>query len=129
MSEKIGNVSFHDPQNEYGFQKPYSDETARMIDEEVRLIINTAYDRTKTLLRDKRKELEALAQELLKKEVLFQNDLERLIGRRPWEIKGHLHEDKKIEPAPEETKPEAAPSQPKPSPGIDWKPNLQPPLA
>ncbi|QQS29504.1 MAG: ATP-dependent zinc metalloprotease FtsH [Sphingobacteriales bacterium] len=85
MNLKVGNVSFHDAENEYSFQKPYSDETARMIDEEVRTMINTAYERTKALLIEKRQQLELLAQELLKKEILFKDDLERLIGKRPYD--------------------------------------------
>ncbi|MBX7107532.1 MAG: ATP-dependent zinc metalloprotease FtsH [Chitinophagales bacterium] len=87
MNEKVGNLSYYDPQNEYGFQKPYSDETARMIDEEVRALVDKAYIHTKKLLTEKRPELEILAQELLKKEILFQQDLERLIGKRPFESK------------------------------------------
>lgn len=85
MNSKIGNVSYHDPQNEYGFQKPYSEETARMIDEESRNIISRAYQRTRELLVNKRKELELLAQALLQKEILHKEDLERLIGARPFE--------------------------------------------
>jgi AFG3 family protein len=85
MNLKIGNVSFHDAENEYNFQKPYSDETARMIDEEVRIMIDTAYQRTKSLLVEKRAQLELLAQELLKKEMLYKDDLERLIGKRPFD--------------------------------------------
>ncbi len=87
MNDKIGNLSYYDPQNEYGFQKPYSDETAKMIDEEVRALVDRAYVHTKNLLTEKRHELEVLAVELLKKEILFQQDLERLIGKRPFEVK------------------------------------------
>ena len=86
MNEKLGNVSFYDSkQSEYAFNKPYSEETSREIDEEVRKLLSDAYERTKALLRDKRRELELIAQELLKKEIIFQNDLERLIGKRPFE--------------------------------------------
>jgi cell division protease FtsH len=85
MNDKIGNVSFYDSkQSEYNFTKPYSEATAKTIDEEVRNIITTAFERTKQLLHDKRRELEIIAQELLKKEILFQSDLERLIGKRPF---------------------------------------------
>ena len=58
MNEKVGNVSFNDPQGEYGFGKPYSDKTAELIDIEVRILIANAYERTKQLLQDKRGELE-----------------------------------------------------------------------
>ncbi|MEP7127902.1 MAG: ATP-dependent zinc metalloprotease FtsH [Chitinophagales bacterium] len=91
MNDKIGNLSYYDPQNEYGFQKPYSDETAKIIDEEVRALVDKAYVHTKKLLTEKQPELEILAQELLKKEILFQQDLERLIGKRPFEVK-HIAE-------------------------------------
>ena len=85
MNEKIGNISFYDSkQADYNFTKPYSEETARTIDEEVRKLVEAAYSRTTKLLSSKRKELEILAQELLKKEILFQSDLERLIGKRPF---------------------------------------------
>ncbi|CCH00875.1 ATP-dependent metalloprotease FtsH [Fibrella aestuarina BUZ 2] len=86
MNDKIGNVSFYDSkQSEYSFNKPYSEETARQIDDEVRKIVDVAYQRTTGMLADKREQLEIIAQELLKKEILYQNDLERLIGRRPFE--------------------------------------------
>ncbi len=86
MNDKIGNVSFYDSkQSEYTFNKPYSESTAETIDEEVRKLINSSFDRTKTLLSDKREQLEIVAQELLEKEIIFQSDLERLIGKRPFE--------------------------------------------
>ncbi len=86
MNDKIGNVSFYDSKggNEYSFSKPYSEETARMIDEEVRKMIDLAYIRSKELLIGKRKELEDLAQALLQKEIIFQGDVEDLIGKRPF---------------------------------------------
>jgi len=85
MNEKIGNVSFHNPQQgEYSFTKPYSESTAKTIDEEVRDLIETAYNRAKKLLRTKKKELETVAQALLAKEVIFQKDLEQMIGKRPY---------------------------------------------
>jgi cell division protease FtsH len=85
MNDKIGNISFYDPQNENAFSKPYSDATARMIDEEVRKLIEKAYQRTKQLLGERLAELKMLAAELLKKEVLYQADLVRLLGPRPFE--------------------------------------------
>ncbi|MBI1305297.1 MAG: ATP-dependent zinc metalloprotease FtsH [Bacteroidetes bacterium] len=87
MNERVGNVSFHDPQNEFGFQKPYSEQTAEMIDEEVRKLISTAYERTKQLIIEKKDQLEIIALELLQKEIIFQSDLERLIGKRPFDHK------------------------------------------
>ncbi|GAB3561154.1 ATP-dependent zinc metalloprotease FtsH [Spirosoma luteolum] len=86
MNDKIGNVSFYDSkQSDYAFNKPYSEETAKHIDEEVRKIVDIAYTRTKGLLSDKREALEIIAKELLSKEILYQNDLVRLIGKRPFE--------------------------------------------
>lgn len=86
MNEKIGNVSFYDSKsNDYKFSKPYSEATAQTIDEEVRKLITFAYERTKELLMDKKEELERIAQQLLEKEILFQSDLEKLIGERPFE--------------------------------------------
>ncbi len=86
MNDKIGNISFYDSkQGDYNFQKPYSEATAKIIDEEVKKIIDEAYTRTKKLLKEKKKELEILAKELLEKEILYQYDLERLIGKRPFE--------------------------------------------
>ena len=85
MNEKIGNVSFYDSkQSEYSFNKPYSEATAQTIDEEVRKIIKDVFLRTKSLLKKKRKELEIVAKVLLEKEVIYQADLERLIGKRPF---------------------------------------------
>jgi cell division protease FtsH len=85
MNDKIGNVSFYDSKaSDYKMTKPYSETTAETIDEEVRKIIATAYERTKGLLKTKRNELEILAKELLEKEILFQSDLEKLIGKRPF---------------------------------------------
>lgn len=86
MNKRIGNISFYDPQqSEYGFTKPYSENTAQAIDEEVKKIVDIAYERTKKLLTEKSAELELVAQELLKKEVIFQQDIERMIGKRPYE--------------------------------------------
>jgi len=92
MNEKIGNVSFNDSQNEYGFGKPYSEHTSELIDEEVRKLIASAYERTKSLLVDKRESLEIIAKELLKKEIIFQSDLEKLIGKRPFDQKTNYQE-------------------------------------
>jgi len=87
MNDKVGNVSFYDMQNQNGFTKPFSEETAKTIDEESRKIIENQYARAQQLLKDKRHELDALASLLLEKEVLFKDDLERLIGPRPGDKK------------------------------------------
>jgi cell division protease FtsH len=87
MNKHVGNVSFYDPTQENTFTKPYSEETGKMIDEEVRSIIDAAYQRTIQLLQEKKHEVEVLAKELLSKEVLHKSDVEILIGKRPFEEK------------------------------------------
>ena len=95
MNKNIGNISFYDSkQSDYNFTKPYSDSTAEKIDSEVKRIVDSAYDRTKKLLLDKREQLEKIANKLLEKEILFQNDLERLIGKRPFDAKKKVEEKK-----------------------------------
>lgn len=85
MNERIGNVSFYDPQQDTTFTKPYSDDTATAIDEEVRKLIDKAYKRTLDLLTERRGELEKIARALLEKEILFKSDLEELIGKRTFD--------------------------------------------
>jgi cell division protease FtsH len=85
MNEKVGNVSFNDTQGEYQFNKPYSEKTSEMIDEEVRKQISEVYEMTKKLLIDKREGLIKLADKLLEKEILFQSDLEEILGKRPFD--------------------------------------------
>jgi cell division protease FtsH len=85
MNKEIGNMSFYDSkQSEYQFNKPYSEATSERIDKEVKKIIEDAFQRTKDLLSKHRQHLETIAKELLEKEILFQSDLERLIGKRPF---------------------------------------------
>ncbi|AEW01997.1 AAA family ATPase [Niastella koreensis] len=93
MNEKVGNVSFYDPAAENSFTKPYSEETSKIIDEEVRKLIEVAYEKTKELLTEKRTQVEKLAEALLEKEVLFQSDVEALIGKRPFTDKKTLDVD------------------------------------
>ena len=104
MNDKIGNISYYDPNQENVFTKPFSEETGKMIDEEVRKLIENAYTRTKNLLTEKKGDVELLAKELLKKEVLFKSDVENLIGKRAFEEKKALdipvaEEAKQEEPA------------------------------
>ena len=85
MNKSIGNISFFDSkQSDYNFTKPYSDSTAEKIDFEVKRIVENAYERTKNLLINKKEQLEKIAKKLLEKEILFQNDIEILIGKRPF---------------------------------------------
>lgn len=83
MNPKVGHLSFHNSkQVDYTFTKPYSEKTAHTIDEEVKAIIDGAYERVKTLLREKMDQLTLLAEALLVRETIFKSDLERLIGKR-----------------------------------------------
>lgn len=84
MNAKVGNVSFRDSGNDTQFQKPYSDQTAELIDDEVRILIASVYDRTKELLLEKQEGLIKIAEKLLEKEILFQADLEEILGKRPF---------------------------------------------
>ena len=102
MNDKIGNISFYDPAQENYFTKPYSEETGKMIDQEVRKLIDEAYVKTKALLTEKKGDVEKLAKELLKKEVLFKSDVETLIGKRPYEEKKALDVEVKKDKAPED---------------------------
>ena len=106
MNKNIGNLSFFDSkQSDYNFTKPYSDSTAEKIDQEVKRIIDNAYNRTKKLLTDKKEELEKIANKLLEKEILFQNDLEKLIGKRPFKTNLELSlEEESTQESKEEIK-------------------------
>lgn len=83
MNEKVGNVSFYGMSQD-NFNKPYSDETATLIDDEVRKLIEAQYVVAQDLLKERRRELDILAAQLLDKEVLLKSDVERLIGKRPY---------------------------------------------
>jgi len=88
LDEEIGPMSFYDStgQNERLFGKPYSENMAQLIDKEVQDLITTAYQRTKNLLLKHRSELEKLAQFLLKKEVVYKEDLEEILGKRSMRV-------------------------------------------
>lgn len=103
LNDKIGNISYYDSsgQNEYTFNKPYSEQTAKMIDEEVKKMVDIAYARTKQILSTNKDKLVTLAEKLLEKEVIFKEDLEEIFGKRPFE--------KEEEPKKEEVKVEIPP--------------------
>lgn len=84
FSSKIGNISFYDStgQTENALIKPYSEETGKMIDEEVRQLIATNYEKTKSLLNEKKSLLIEVAEQLLKSEILYKEDLEKMLGKR-----------------------------------------------
>ena len=86
MSKKVGHVSFYDStgQSEMSFTKPYSEKTAELIDQEVKNLIEEAYVRAYEILKKHKKGLTQLAEQLLEKEVIFTEDLEKIFGKRPW---------------------------------------------
>jgi cell division protease FtsH len=84
LSEKIGNLSFYDStgQTEYAFQKPYSEKTSELIDQEVKVIIDSQYKRALDILDQQKEGLVKLSEQLLEKEVIFTEDLEKIFGKR-----------------------------------------------
>jgi ATP-dependent metalloprotease FtsH len=84
LNKRIGNRSYYDSSGESQFTKPYSEETARIMDEEVSKIIEKAYEKAKDLLMQNREKLDNLAKKLLDREVIFKDDLVEVLGNRPW---------------------------------------------
>ena len=95
MNKDVGQVSFYRMMSDQ-FRKPYSDDTASKIDEEVRNLVESQYIRAQELLKEKRNELEILANQLLEKEVLLKSDVERLIGPRPSDVKAQAQQNGKL---------------------------------
>ncbi len=85
LNDKIGNISYYDSQGRDSFTKPYSDDTAKTIDEEVSKLIESQYQRAIQLLKDNKEKLQALAEKLLTAEVIFKEDLEVIFGKRQWD--------------------------------------------
>jgi ATP-dependent metalloprotease FtsH len=87
LNEKLGNITYYDSsgQSEYNFSKPYSEDTAKMIDEEISILIEKEYQRAIQLLTDNKDKLMKLADLLIEKEVIFKDDLETIFGKRPFE--------------------------------------------
>jgi cell division protease FtsH len=106
MSDKIGNRSFYDSsgQQEYSFNKPYSEKTAEAIDDEVKVLIEAQYERAKSVLKENKKGLKQLAEILLEKEVIFSDDLEDIFGKRPWKRHEELPRMKEEKPEKAEVK-------------------------
>ena len=98
LNDKIGNLTYYDSsgQNDYGFTKPYSDVTAQVIDKEISNIIETQYLRAIKLLKKHKSKLIELADFLLEKEVIFKEDLIRIYGERPFDIKKAIKDSKSI---------------------------------
>ena len=85
LNEKIGNISYFDSRGQDMFTKPYSDDRARVIDEEVSKMIEIQYERALKLLTDHKEKLSELAEKLLSSEVIFKEDLEAIFGKRVWD--------------------------------------------
>jgi ATP-dependent metalloprotease FtsH len=95
LNEKVGNVSYYNSQGDgYGFSKPYSDDTAKIIDDEVKNMIEEQYQRAIKLLEKNKDKLNLLADKLLEKEVIFKDDLEAVFGKRAWGEKDTSEEAK-----------------------------------
>ena len=115
LNDKVGNVSFYvsSGQSEYSFGKPYSEATAKIIDEEVKKMIDIAYARTKQILTINKEKLSTLANKLLEKEVIFKEDLEEIFGKRPFdkteEVKAPVVKEVVEEAKPETEKTEKEP--------------------
>jgi cell division protease FtsH len=92
LNKKIGNISYYDSsgQSEYSFSKPFSEETARTIDDEIHKMVEECYSKAKQLLSDNRDKLNQLADILLLKEVIFREDLEKIFGKRPFPDHDHV---------------------------------------
>ena len=85
MSEQLPNLSYYDSTGqEYGFTKPYSEDTAKLIDKEVSRIVNEQYERAKSILRENAEKHAKLAEVLITREVIFAEDVEQIFGKRPW---------------------------------------------
>ena len=115
LNEEIGNLTYYDSsgQNEYGFTKPYSEETAQKIDHEISKIIEEQYARAIEVLRDNKDKLIVLAERLLEKEVIFKEDLEKIFGKRPFERFDQLGQEKTLTETPET--PETDEQEPEPT--------------
>ena len=92
LSDKIGNLTYYDSsgQSEYGFTKPYSEQTAEIIDKEISDLIEVQYQRAIKILEENKDKLTELAEVLLEKEVIFKDNLEKIFGKRPFETEAEI---------------------------------------
>ena len=85
MSDKLPNINYNDSTGQdYGFTKPYSDETAMIIDNEVKRIINEQYERAKQILTEYKEQHHAIRDMLVKQEVIYHDDVQNILGKRKW---------------------------------------------
>lgn len=104
MSDKLTNLCYYDSQAEYSFTKPYSEETAKVIDDEVKALINNQYERAKQVLRENAEGHRKLAEILFEREVIFADDVEKIFGKRKWESRSDelMRENEGEQPGKEE---------------------------
>jgi cell division protease FtsH len=93
LNEKLGNITYYDSsgQSEYNFSKPYSEVTAKLIDDEISKMIEEQYQRAITILSENKDKLTQLADLLIEKEVIFKDNLEEIFGKRPYENENHVN--------------------------------------
>ncbi len=98
LNDTLGNITFYDSsgQSDYSFSKPYSEETAQIIDKEISKIIEKQYERAIGLLKNSKDKLKQLAERLLEKEVIFKDDLEIILGKRPYKTNDEKIEEAKV---------------------------------
>lgn len=113
MSDKLPNLCYYS-NDEYSFNKPYSEHTAELIDQEVQKMINEQYARAKALLQEHKEGHNQLAQLLIDREVIFAEDVEKIFGKRPWASRSEeiMATEEKALPAPEKTEEAATASEP-----------------
>ena len=99
LNETLGNITYYDSsgQTDYNFSKPYSEETAQIIDKEISKIIEKQYSRAISLLKKSKDKLKKLADRLLEKEVIFKDDLENILGKRPYKTNDEKIEEAKLQ--------------------------------
>lgn len=112
LNDRVGNVSFYDSQGRDSFTKPYSEDTARIIDEEASKLIEAQYQRALKILSENKDKLTALADKLLDKEVIFKEDLEEIFGKRLWNSEEEVNAAINTAPA-EDSMPDFNPGEPK----------------
>ena len=98
LNEALGNITYYDSsgQTDYNFSKPYSEQTAQVIDKEISKIIEKQYSRAISLLKNSKDKLKQLAERLLEKEVIFKDDLENILGKRPYKTNNEKIEEAKL---------------------------------
>lgn len=108
LNDELGNITYYDSsgQNDYNFSKPYSEETAQRIDQEISKIIEEQYKRAISILKNHKDKLTILADRLLEKEVIFKDDLEKIFGKRPFEMNGKVDDKSDLDANAENKKKE-----------------------